>query len=79
MHGFPESSLHVRAMAHNALLVEGSLQKVTEGSHSARAFSKQFILPGPVKMDAVYSALSEDDVLTIIVPKNTALRITDKS
>lgn len=79
VHGFSEKDLTIRATSHNELLVEGNVQETKPGSVSSRKFKKQFILPGRVRMEAVYSALSADDILTITVPKNTALSITEKA
>lgn len=79
VHGFSEKDLTIRATSHNELIVEGKVEQNGAGSRSSHTFKKQFILPGPVRMDAVYSALSADDVLTITVPKNKALPITDRA
>lgn len=76
MHGFTEKDITIRATAHNELIVEGKVEDNTQGSFRSSSFRKQFILPGPTKLEAVYSALSADDILTITVPKNKALSIT---
>ncbi|KAA0194385.1 hypothetical protein HAZT_HAZT001319 [Hyalella azteca] len=76
VHGFTEHDITIRATAHNELVVEGKVEEKTHGSVRSSSFRRQFLLPSPIKLEAVYSALSADDILTITVPKNKALSIT---
>jgi len=77
VHGYTEKDLTIRATSQNEIVVEGRVEDKAPGSSSTRSFRKQFFLPGRVRMEAVCSALSADDVLTITVPKSTALSITN--
>jgi len=75
--GFTEKDISIKATSRNEIVIEGSVESISQGSKSFRKFHKQFLLPGRVRMESVTSALSADDVLTITVPKNTCLPITD--
>jgi len=76
VHGFSEQDLKIQAANTNEIIVEGHFEDNKPGSRNLRSFKKHFVLPGRVRIDAVTSALSADHVLTITVPKNTALSIT---
>lgn len=76
VHGFSAEDISIRATSHNELVVEGKVdQKEPSGAVSCHKFSKFFILPAPVRMNEITAALSEDDILTISVPKNSVLQI----
>lgn len=66
--------MSVRAVGESELLVEGKVEKKTEGTSISRSFRRRFVLPGMVKCEALTSALSADGVLTITAPKKVKRR-----
>ena len=73
---FEEGSVSVRAVGDSELLVEGKVDKKTDGSHIMRSFRRRFVMPGLVQCEAITSALSADGVLTITAPKKVSFMLS---
>ncbi|XP_068247511.1 serine-rich adhesin for platelets-like [Palaemon carinicauda] len=66
---FTSGDVSVKVIDEKVLKVEGKVEERIEGKSSQRSFQRLFTFPGPVKTEAITSAMSSDGILTIKVPK----------
>ncbi|RXG71789.1 Heat shock protein Hsp-16.48/Hsp-16.49 [Armadillidium vulgare] len=78
VYGFEEKELKVRVTGVNEISIEGSSEKSKGGSVSKHSFHRTFQLPDYVDLERTSTALSEEGILTIIVPKKNKLLLMNK-
>lgn len=59
----------------DTVVVEGKIEQKEGNSIKTQVFTRRFMLPPSVNMNAVSSALSRDGVLTINAPKLVGARV----
>ncbi|KAL7630596.1 UNVERIFIED_CONTAM: hypothetical protein RMT77_019204 [Armadillidium vulgare] len=78
VYGFEEKELKVRVTGVNEISIEGASEKSKGGSVSKHSFHRTFQLPDYVDLERTSTALSEEGILTIIVPKKNKLLLMNK-
>ncbi|XP_068209021.1 dentin sialophosphoprotein-like [Palaemon carinicauda] len=71
---FTSGDVSVKVIDEKVLKVEGKVEEKIEGKSSHKSFQRLFTFPGPVKTEAITSAMSSDGILTIKVPKEKTQR-----
>lgn len=69
MYGYDEKELNVKLSGVNEITIEGFSDKTKDGSAAKHSFRRWFQLPDSVDLERTTTALSEEGILTITVPK----------
>ncbi|KAK7067256.1 hypothetical protein SK128_020021 [Halocaridina rubra] len=81
VHDFSEGDVKVKVIGEREVLVEGQIENKKEeaSSVSMGKFSRRFLLPDDVDVDAISSVMSQDGILTIVAPKKKNLHSQEKA
>lgn len=69
VYGFQEKELKVKVSGVNEISIEGVSEESKNGSTSKHSFQRTFQLPDCIDVDRAVTALSNEGILTITVPK----------
>ena len=69
---FEQGSIIVKALHDTEILIEGKIEKKTNGSTMMKSFRRRFVMPGYIKSELVTSARSSDGIMTITAPKQVS-------